>query len=105
MSAPAGPRRRGTQTGPLEKLGSLASSRRLALRLTQHELADLSGVGVSSVRALEAGQETLTLAVALRVLEALGLVVAVAPFSDLTELPTAVLLRAPNPVLPAGVSE
>ena len=105
MAAPAGPRRRGTtHAGPLDRLGALTTRRRLVLGLTQHELADLAGVGVSSVRALEAGQETLTLAVALRILEALGLAVAAAPLSELSALSNAVLLRAP-PVLAAGVSE
>jgi transcriptional regulator with XRE-family HTH domain len=105
VAVPSGPRRRGTnQTGPLDHLGALATRRRLVLSLTQHELADLAGVGVSSVRALEAGQETLTLAVALQILKALGLAVAAAPLSDLSTLSTAVLLRAPD-VPTAGVSE
>jgi len=101
-----GPRRRGAaQTGPLDVLGELATRRRLLLRLTQHELADLAAVGVSSVRALEAGQETLTLAVALRILEALGLAVAAGPRSELSAVSSAVLLRASDVVSAVGVSD
>jgi len=101
-----GPRRRGkNETGPLDEVGALATSRRLILGLTQHDLADLAGVGVSSVRTLEAGRETLTLAVMLRMLEALGLAVAVAPPSDLSALPSAVLLRSPDVVFVTGPPE
>lgn len=59
--------------GPLNDLGKAASARRLALNLTQLQLAELAGVGVSSVRAIEAGADTPSLAVAIKVLRTLGL--------------------------------
>ncbi len=74
------PRRRVRDVrGSLHELGRLSRERRLALELTQHDLADLAGVGVSSVRALEGGRETMSLAVALRICDALGLALVVAP--------------------------
>jgi y4mF family transcriptional regulator len=78
MSSP--PRRRVRDiSGTLHQLGRLSRERRLALGLTQRDLADLAGVGVSSVRALEGGRETMSLAVMLRICDALGLALVVAP--------------------------
>ncbi len=77
MSTPR--RRERLTTGGLAEAGRLVRDRRLQLGLTQLDLADLSGVGVSSVRGLEAGRETVTLVVALAVLEALGLGLGVGP--------------------------
>ncbi|WP_052091347.1 helix-turn-helix domain-containing protein [Modestobacter caceresii] len=91
MSSPAGPRRR--RKDDLTGVGQVVADRRLTLNLTQAELADLAGVGVSSVRTLETGAHTLTLAVALAVLDALGLVLAVGPRPALDAVPDAVLLR------------
>ena len=94
MRVPAGPRRRRrAATGTVPEIGRLAVDRRLALGLTQADLADLAGVGLSSVRALEAGQESLTLAVAVRIVDALGLAIALAPRPDLLSVSTAVVLR------------
>ncbi len=74
------PRRRVRDvSGALHELGRLSRERRLALELTQRDLADLAGVGVSSVRALEGGRETMSLAVTLRICDALGLAVVVTP--------------------------
>jgi transcriptional regulator with XRE-family HTH domain len=70
----------------------LVADRRLALGLTQAELADLAGVGVSSVRTLEAGSDTMTMTVAIAVLDALGLAIAVGPRPVLHAVPEAVVL-------------
>jgi predicted transcriptional regulator len=56
--------------------------RRRTLGLTQLDLADLADVGVSSVRTLEAGQLSPTLAITLRILDALGLTLVSMPHVD-----------------------
>jgi y4mF family transcriptional regulator len=94
MSVPTGPRRR--RRDDETDVGRLVAERRLALSLTQAELADLAGVGLSSVRTLESGGDSLTLAVALAVLDALGLTLAVGPRPALDAVPDAVVLR-PGP--------
>lgn len=93
-SAPVPRRRQKAHTGALSEAGSAVSERRLQLGLTQSDLADLAGVGLSSVRALEAGHATVTLTVALAVLDALGLAVGVAPRPTLQALPGVTLLDA-----------
>lgn len=94
MPAVTGPRRR-PKDHPSE-VARLVADRRLALRLTQAELADLAGVGLSSVRTLEAGPATMTLAVLSAVLDALGLAVAVGPRPSLLAVPDAVVLGRPG---------
>lgn len=92
----AGPRRRDkVRTGALLSAGQLVGERRIALGLTQAELADLAGASLSSVRRLEAGQDTVTLTVLLAVLDALGLAIAVGPLPLLNNVADAVLLKAP----------
>lgn len=91
MSGPSGPRRR--RKDDLTDAGRLVADRRLALGLTQLELADLAGVGVSSVRTLESGSDTMTLTVVVAVLDALGLAVAVGPRPALHAVPDAVVLE------------
>lgn len=94
MSPSTRPRRRSKQRiGALQPVGRLVADRRLALGLTQSELADLSAAGVSSVRRLEAGENTVTLAVLISILDALGLVIAVGPGPPLRAVPEAVVLR------------
>lgn len=90
MSVPSGPRRRHKDAST--DVGRAVTDRRLALRLTQAELADLAGVSVSSVRALEAGSDTMTLAVMIAVCDALGFAVAVGPRLALLAAPDAVVL-------------
>ena len=91
MSARSGPRRR--RKDDLTDAGRLVADRRLALGLTQVEVADLAGVGVSSVRTLEAGSDAMTLTVVIAVLDALGLAVAVGPRPALHAVPDAVVLE------------
>lgn len=68
------PRRRAARDdGSQSALGWLLVERRLQLGITQLEVADLSGVGLSTVRALEAGAETVGLRNTVDVLHALGL--------------------------------
>lgn len=90
MPVPTGPRRR--HKDDLTGVGRLVAERRLALNLTQAELADLAGVGLSSVRTLEVGADTLTLAVAMAVLDALGLALAAGPKPVLDTVAHAVVL-------------
>lgn len=60
-----------------KSLGLLIRRERKAQRLTQEQLAGLTGVGVRFVRELEAGKESCQLGRALKVAEALGLAVSV----------------------------
>ncbi len=80
----------------LAALGKLALDRRLQLELTQTALAARAGVGVSSVYAIEAGRDSMTLTVAIRILEALDLAVTVGP-ARRNARPDAVRLNASRP--------
>ncbi|PZA10033.1 transcriptional regulator [Rhodopseudomonas palustris] len=60
-----------------ERFGSLIRAERKAQRLTQEELAGLTGVGVRFVRELEAGKPSCQIGRALQVAAALGLTVSV----------------------------
>jgi transcriptional regulator with XRE-family HTH domain len=55
------------------------TSRRHALGLTQAELAELAGVGITTVATAESGRATVRTDALLRILNALGLVLAVGP--------------------------
>ena len=59
------------------ELGSTIQNRRKALRLGQEELAELAGVSVRFLRALEHGKVSVRLDKVLDVLDTLGLEVAV----------------------------
>ncbi|WP_216893332.1 helix-turn-helix domain-containing protein [Nocardia alni] len=82
MTRPKPRRRSRDETGPLNSFGTYIADRRRTLGLTQLDLADLADVGVSSVRTLEAGQMTPTLAITLRILDALGLALVSMPYAD-----------------------
>jgi y4mF family transcriptional regulator len=58
-------------------LGLLIRKERKAQKLTQEQLAGLTGVGVRFVRELEAGKESCQLGLALQVAAGLGLSVSV----------------------------
>ncbi|WP_063813790.1 helix-turn-helix domain-containing protein [Nocardia anaemiae] len=77
------PRRRSRdETGPLASFAAFIAERRRTLGLTQLDLADLADVGISSVRTLETGQTSPTLAITLRILDALGLTLVSMPHTD-----------------------
>lgn len=97
MAMPGAPRRRSkVATGALRAVGQFVAERRIMLALTQADLADLASVGVSSVRSLEAGKTTITLDVALRILDALGLAAAIGPTPTLRSIEETVLLSPPS---------
>ncbi len=78
--ATSAPRRRVRDTLPdLGRFPAYVAEYRRGFGLTQQELADLAGVSVSSVRALESGRATMSLAMAARILDALGLVLVAGP--------------------------
>lgn len=58
-------------------LGQLIRNERKAQKLTQEQLAGLTGVGVRFVRELEAGKESCQLGLAIQVVTALGLGVSI----------------------------
>lgn len=60
-----------------KSLGLLIRKERKAQKLTQEQLAGLTGVGVRFVRELEAGKDSCQLGRALQVTDALGLSVTV----------------------------
>lgn len=101
MSSTTPRRRRPAPVGSAPTVGQLAAGRRLALGLTQADLADLAGVGISSVRSLEADQVTLTLAVVIAILDALGLALAAGPRPILQTSPELAVL-SPAAVRDAG---
>jgi transcriptional regulator with XRE-family HTH domain len=103
MGHPSAPRRRAKlNLGSLVGLARRVEDRRLSLRLTQTDVADLAGVGVASVRALEAGKSTPSLEIALRVLDALGLAVGVADLPTLRADPRIVIVEGQPDDQPVG---
>jgi len=88
--APTGPRRsRRPRSG---ELAALLAARRADLGLTQREVAELTGVSRRTVQELERGASTVGLDVLLRVLDALGLTLAVVGQAQLPRLRDAGLL-------------
>ncbi len=86
MTRPKPRRRTRDEAGPLAPFATYLADRRCTLGLTQADLADLADVGVSSVRTLEAGHTSPTLAITLRVLDALGLTLVSMPHEDARNL-------------------
>lgn len=70
-----------TGRGQLGDAAQLIARRRRELGLTQRELSELAEVGERSVQSLEAGTARIRLDVVLRILDALGLALAVVPRS------------------------
>ncbi|WP_280363928.1 helix-turn-helix domain-containing protein [Nocardia wallacei] len=82
MARPKPRQRSRAESGPVASFGNFVAQRRRTLELTQLDLADLAEVGVSSVRKLEAGQLSPTLAITVRILDALGLTLVTMPQAD-----------------------
>ena len=70
-----------------QHLGDFVRQTRKALRLTQPQLALAAGVGVRFIVDLEAGKPTVRLENVLRVLQALGITLAVSGLDDIIEDP------------------
>lgn len=68
-----------------QHLGDFVRQTRKALRLTQPQLALAAGVGVRFIVDLEAGKPTVRLENVLRVLQALGITLAVSGLDDINE--------------------
>ena len=66
----------------VEELAKLVRARRKALSLTQQEVADLAEVSVRFLHDLESGKPTVRLVQLLRVMEALGLRLAITRSTD-----------------------
>ena len=74
------------RAGEVARLGLVARRRRKELGLTQQETAELAGVAVRTVHAVEAGKATIQLGALLSVLSAVGLQFVVARGSSGTGL-------------------
>ena len=70
-----------------QHLGEIVRKARKALRLTQPQLALAAGVGVRFIVDLEAGKPTVRLENVMRVLQALGISLAVSGLDDINEAP------------------
>ena len=57
----------------MERIGMLIKERRKELGINQQELADLAGVGINSLVAIERGKGNPSLKTLLRILDVLGL--------------------------------
>ena len=57
----------------MEKIGKQISERRKKLGISQHTLADLAGVGINTLVAMERGTGNPSLSTLLKVLDCLGL--------------------------------
>ncbi len=92
------PRRRGPLApGPWTEFGAAVATRRHALGLTQRDLADLAGVSLTTLQALEAGRRAARVDSLHRILRALGWA--------LVALPVPEARRAGAVLLPADGAE
>lgn len=57
----------------MEDIGNIIKERRILLKVSQQTLADLAGVGINTLVAIERGTGNPSLSVLCRVLDALGL--------------------------------
>ena len=65
----------------MEQIGNIIKERRKELGINQQELADLAGVGINSLVAIERGKGNPSLKTLLRILEVLGLEIKLARVS------------------------
>jgi|LAHU01.1.fsa_nt_gb y4mF family transcriptional regulator len=63
---------------PIKKIGKQIQERRKVLQITQADLAEISGVSLRTVKAIEAGDANPTIDILNRVLKPLGLLVSTA---------------------------
>lgn len=77
----AGPRKTNPRSGEampeIASIGRLVAERRIALSLTQQNLADLAGVSRSSVQSLERGSGSIKFGSVVEIANALGLQLAI----------------------------
>ena len=91
------PRRRGpVAPGPWTEFGEAVAARRHALGLTQRDLADLAGVSLTTVQAMEAGRRAARVDSLHRTLRALGWALVALPVPEARRA-GAVLLPAEQP--------
>lgn len=76
------PRRRSSGLAAAPSVAQEIHERRLALGLTQQEVADLAGVARSSLQALESGRSSSRLGSLLAVADVLGCTIALVPRSE-----------------------
>ena len=87
MPGTRAPRRRQRVAGsPSGKMGAIVAERRIALGMTQGELADLADIGIMAVHKIEHGKSVASSSV-LAVLEALGLGMQIAAKAELADVP------------------
>lgn len=91
------PRRRGPlEPGPWTDFGAAVAARRHTLGLTQRDLADLAGVSLTTLQALEAGRRAARVDSLHHILRALGWALVALPVPDARRA-GAVLLPADEP--------
>ena len=67
----------------MEQIGNIIKERRKELGINQQELADLAGVGINSLVAIERGKGNPSLKTLLRILDVLGLEIKLARVSSI----------------------